>query len=395
MAQHMQQISSVRTPDRQVARATRPRRFKYLNIPFIVIAAALITYGLIVVYSAVANNTEYNFSRQLGGVAVGVVLMILLIRYDYHRLSNYMVFFIIITVVLIMMPRIPGIGISSNGALSWVGIGPLRFQPGEFAKIFVVLLAASTVARYGGRLNDIREYLKTLAILAIPFVCILTQPDLGTGLVYLFISGVALIVGGARPRYIVVTVAIIVIAVVGLFLIDPIADSIAGKDVLLKDYQRARLLVFMDNNYDPTGDGYNLQQAKIAIGSGGLFGHGFMNAAQSSLGYLPESSTDFVFCVLAEEFGFMGSALLLALYIALILVCFRIAHDAKDLFGTIIVMCAAGMWLFQILENIGMDCGLMPITGIPLPFVSYGSSFMVVNFVMLGLIGSVWAHNGR
>jgi rod shape determining protein RodA len=391
----MQQISSVRTPDRQVARATRPRRFKYLNIPFIVIAAALITYGLIVVYSAVANNTEYNFSRQLGGVAVGVVLMILLIRYDYHRLSNYMVFFIIITVVLIMMPRIPGIGISSNGALSWVGIGPLRFQPGEFAKIFVVLLAASTVARYGGRLNDIREYLKTLAILAIPFVCILTQPDLGTGLVYLFISGVALIVGGARPRYIVVTVAIIVIAVVGLFLIDPIADSIAGKDVLLKDYQRARLLVFMDNNYDPTGDGYNLQQAKIAIGSGGLFGHGFMNAAQSSLGYLPESSTDFVFCVLAEEFGFMGSALLLALYIALILVCFRIAHDAKDLFGTIIVMCAAGMWLFQILENIGMDCGLMPITGIPLPFVSYGSSFMVVNFVMLGLIGSVWAHNGR
>lgn len=385
----------MRTPDRQVARATRPRRFKYLNIPFIVIAAALITYGLIVVYSAVANNTEYNFSRQLGGVAVGVVLMILLIRYDYHRLSNYMVFFIIITVVLIMMPRIPGIGISSNGALSWVGIGPLRFQPGEFAKIFVVLLAASTVARYGGRLNDIREYLKTLAILAIPFVCILTQPDLGTGLVYLFISGVALIVGGARPRYIVVTVAIIVIAVVGLFLIDPIADSIAGKDVLLKDYQRARLLVFMDNNYDPTGDGYNLQQAKIAIGSGGLFGHGFMNAAQSSLGYLPESSTDFVFCVLAEEFGFMGSALLLALYIALILVCFRIAHDAKDLFGTIIVMCAAGMWLFQILENIGMDCGLMPITGIPLPFVSYGSSFMVVNFVMLGLIGSVWAHNGR
>ncbi len=385
----------MRTPDRQVARATRPRRFKYFNIPFIVIAAALITYGLIVVFSAVANNAEYNFSRQLGGVAVGVVLMILLIRYDYHRLSNYMVFFIIITVVLIMMPRIPGIGISSNGALSWVGIGPLRFQPGEFAKIFVVLLAASTVARYGGRLNDIREYLKTLAILAIPFVCILTQPDLGTGLVYLFISGVALIVGGARPRYIVVTVAIIVIAVVGLFLIDPIADSIAGKDVLLKDYQRARLLVFMDNSYDPTGDGYNLQQAKIAIGSGGLFGHGFMNAAQSSLGYLPESSTDFVFCVLAEEFGFMGSALLLALYIALILVCFRIAHDAKDLFGTIIVMCAAGMWLFQILENIGMDCGLMPITGIPLPFVSYGSSFMVVNFVMLGLIGSVWAHNGR
>ena len=120
-----------------------------------------------------------------------------------------------------------------------------------------------------------------------------------------------------------------------------------------------------------------------------------MQATQSSMGFLPEAPTDFVFCILAEEFGFVGALVLLAFYIGLIVTSVRVARGASDLFGTIIVICIVGMWLFQILENIGMDCGLMPITGIPLPFISYGSSFMVVNFVMLGLINSVWVHSGR
>ena len=151
----------------------------------------------------------------------------------------------------------------------------------------------------------------------------------------------------------------------------------------------------MNNDYDPTGDGYNLQQAKIAVGSGGFFGKGYLNSTQSSLGYLPEAPTDFIFCVLAEEFGFVGSVLLLVLYAALIIKAYGIAKDANNLFGSIVVMCIAGMWLFQVMENIGMDLGIMPITGIPLPFISYGSSFMIVNFVLLGLIGSVWAQSKR
>jgi rod shape determining protein RodA len=214
-------------------------------------------------------------------------------------------------------------------------------------------------------------------------------------MVYLFIAGVALLVGGARPRYIAIVAGVLVGGIVALFLIDPIADAIAGHDVLLKNYQRARLLVFLDNSYDTSGDGYNLRQAKIAVGSGGILGKGWMNATQSTLGYLPEAPTDFIFCVLGEQFGFVGALALLALYGLLIAIIYRIAYNANDLFGTVLVMCAAGMWLFQILENIGMDIGLMPITGIPLPFMSYGSSFMVVNFVMLGFIGSVWAHSGR
>ena len=319
--------------------------------------------------------------------------MIVFWRFDYRRLSEFTTLFLIVNVVLILSPHLPLIGVEAKGAQSWINVG-MQIQPGEFAKITVILLDASVMARYGGKLDDPREYLKALGLMLIPFVCIMTQPDLGTGLVYLFIAAVALVVGGARPKFLLLTLLAGVIAVVCVFVIDEIIKGSSGEYKLLKDYQRSRLLVFLNPDADPTGDGYNLKQAQIAIGSGGLFGQGYMQGSQHALGILPEAPTDFIFCVLAEELGFFGVAVLLALYISLVLICFRIAATAGDLFGLLIVMCAVGMWLFQILENIGMTCGLMPITGIPLPFMSSGSSFMVVNFAMLGLIGSVWAHNG-
>lgn len=390
----MNEISSVKPQDPDLAKAYKPKRFKYLNPSFLAVACALVLVGLLVQLSATSANSEYSFSRQAMGVAVGIVLFIVVSRIDYHVLGGLTSLFLVINVVLLLSPHLPVIGVEVKGAQSWVNIG-IQIQPGEFAKITVVLLAASIMARYGGRLDDLREYLKALGILAIPFICVMTQPDTGTGMVYLAISLFALIAGGANWKFIVGTVGIVAALVVGLFLIDPVIDSLVGSDVLLKEYQRSRLLVFMDSSYDLSGEGYNLQQAKIAIGSGGLLGKGFMQATQSSLGFLPEAPTDFVFCVFAEEFGFVGALVLMALYIALIVVSLRIARNSNDLFGSIIVCCIVGMWLFQVLENIGMTCGLMPITGIPLPFMSYGSSFMLVNFVMLGLINSVWAHNGR
>lgn len=390
----MNEISSVKPQDPDLAKAYKPKRFKYLNPSFLAVACALVLVGLLVQLSATSANSEYSFSRQAMGVAVGIVLFIVVSRIDYHVLGGLTTLFLVINVVLLLSPHLPVIGVEVKGAQSWVNIG-IQIQPGEFAKITVVLLAASIMARYGGRLDDLREYLKALGILAIPFICVMTQPDTGTGMVYLAISLFALIAGGANWKFIVGTVGIVAALVVGLFLIDPVIDSLVGSDVLLKEYQRSRLLVFMDSSYDLSGEGYNLQQAKIAIGSGGLFGKGFMQATQSSLGFLPEAPTDFVFCVFAEEFGFVGALVLMALYVALIVVSLRIARNSNDLFGSIIVCCIVGMWLFQVLENIGMTCGLMPITGIPLPFMSYGSSFMLVNFVMLGLINSVWAHNGR
>lgn len=392
MAQ-LPQISSVKIPDKAVADATRSRRFPTLNMPLIAIVILLAGYGLLIVWSAVYNDENYNFFRQAAGVAVGAVLMILIWRFDYRRLSQYTTTFLIINVVLILSPHLPLIGVEAKGAQSWINIG-MQIQPGEFAKVTVILLAASVMARYGGKLDDLREYLKALAILLIPFVCIMTQPDLGTGLVYLFIVGTALVVGGTRPKFLLLTLLAGIIFIVAVFALDEAIRGASGEYTLVKDYQRSRLLVFLDPESDLSGEGYNLAQAKIAIGSGGLFGQGYMQGSQHALGLLPEAPTDFIFCVLAEELGFLGVVVLLGLYVSLVLISLRIAGSSSDVFGLLIVMCIVGMWLFQILENIGMTCGLMPITGIQLPFVSYGSSFMVVNFVMLGLIGSVWAHNG-
>ena len=393
------QINSVKAPDKIVAQATRPRRFPWLNLPFIVVIALLVSYGLVIVLSAVTGDPDYSFSRQLSNVALGTVLMILVWRFDYRRLSDFTTIFLVVSVALILSPHIPGLGTDAGmGAQSWIKLGPLpQVQPGEFAKITVILLDASVMARYGGRLDDAREYLKALGIMLIPFVCIMTQPDLGTGLVYLFITAVALVVGGARPKFLLITLAAGIVAVIAVFAIDEVLKYQKPDGTyeyrLLKNYQRARLTVFLDPDSDPTGDGYNLKQAQIAIGSGGLFGKGLFQGTQHTLGLLPEAPTDFIFCVLAEELGFFGVMVLLALYASLVLICFRIAGASSDLFGMVIVMCGVGMWLFQILENIGMDVGLMPITGIPLPFVSYGSTGMVLNFVMLGFIGSVWTHN--
>lgn len=392
----MTMISQMRSPDASMHKAARVRRRREfpLPIPFVLSIVLLTVYGLIVSFSATASDADYSFSRQLFGVVLGVVAMIAIWRLDFRQLGDYVTVFMIINIVLIMSPHLPLIGTESNGALSWVHLGPIRFQPGEFAKITVILMDASIMARYRGRLDDRNEYLKALGLMAVPFLCIMTQPDLGTGLVYMCIGAFALMIGGARVRYLVWTVVALVAAVAAVLIVDPILDAAFGQDVLLKDYQKSRLLVFMDSSYDTSGDGYNLQQAKIAIGSGGLFGKGFMNATQSSLGFLPEAPTDFVFCVLAEEFGFVGALVLLCMYLCLLISSLRIARASQSLFGMIVVVCIVGMWCFQIFENIGMDIGLMPITGIPLPFVSYGSSFMLVNFVCLGLIGSVWVHNG-
>lgn len=393
------QINSVKAPDKIVAQATRTRRFPWLNLPFIVVIVLLVSYGLVIVLSAVTDDPDYSFSRQLSNVALGTVLMILVWRFDYRRLSDFTTIFLVVSVALILSPHIPGLGTDAGmGAQSWIKLGPLpQVQPGEFAKITVILLDASVMARYGGRLDDAREYLKALGIMLIPFVCIMTQPDLGTGLVYLFITAVALVVGGARPKFLLITLVAGIVAVIAVFAIDEVLKYQKPDGTyeyrLLKNYQRARLTVFLDPDSDPTGDGYNLKQAQIAIGSGGLFGKGLFQGTQHTLGLLPEAPTDFIFCVLAEELGFFGVMVLLALYASLVLICFRIAGASSDLFGMVIVMCGVGMWLFQILENIGMDVGLMPITGIPLPFVSYGSTGMVLNFVMLGFIGSVWTHN--
>lgn len=389
------QIHSINAPDKAVTAVNKQSRFPTLNIPFLTVSLLLVCLGLVVVWSAVYSNDDYSFTRQLSGVAIGLVFMILIFKLDYRRLSDFTTLLIIVNVILILSPHLPLIGVEVKGAQSWVNLFGFQFQPGELAKLTVILLASSVVSRYGGSLDDSREYLKALGIMLIPFLCVMTQPDLGTGLVYIFVAAIALVAGGARLKFLIASLIVAIALFLLLLGIDELLKGMSGEYKLLKDYQRSRLMVFVDQTYAQTDEGYNLAQAKIAIGSGGFFGKGLLQATQSTMGFLPEAPTDFIFCVLAEEFGFLGVMVLLGLYLALIMIGLGIARSAGNLFGSVIVMCILGMWLFQILENIGMTVGLMPITGIPLPFVSFGSSFMIVNFMLLGLICSVWAHRGR
>ncbi len=396
MASSLPEISTVRTAGSSSVKL--PKAFSRFNtgvLPLIIVATLLVVYGLIICWSATANDPDYSFTRQLAGTAVGLVLMLIVWHIDYRIFASMSTLLLVINVVLILSPHLPIIGVKAMGAQSWIRIG-MQIQPGEFAKVTVVLYAASLIARYGGLLDDAREYCKVVGLLLIPFICIMTQPDLGTGLVYLFISGTALVMGGAKPKYLLLTVAAGVAAIILILILDEFLKYETSPGVyeyrLLKQYQRSRLTVFLNPSQDVSGEGYNLNQAMTTIGSGGLFGKGLFQGTQATYGFLPEAPTDFIFCILAEELGFVGAVVLLALYGALVFVSVRIARASEDLFGMLIVCSVVGMWLFQILENIGMTCGLMPITGIPLPFVSYGSSFMVVNFIMLGLIGSVCTH---
>ncbi len=371
-----------------------PKFLSGVNIGFLLFVVLLVIYGLVVCYSAVAENSQYSFSRQLIGLALGLIISIIVFRFDTDRLAKATIPLLVISVVLILSPHLPVIGVTAMGARSWVKIG-MQFQPGEFAKVTVILFCASLVSRYGGTISNLKQYCKVVGLLSIPFICILTQPDLGTGLVYLVISAVVLIAGGARWRYIIATVLVVVGAFISILLIDEILKVQTSDGTweykLLKNYQRNRLFVFLNqNDVDSSSEGYNLAQAMIAIGSGGAFGKGLFASSQSSLGFLPEAPTDFIFCVLSEELGFVGVIALLLLYSGLLLMTIRIAKSASSLFGMLICLGTCGMWLFQILENIGMCCGVMPITGIPLPFVSYGSSFMIVNFACVGLIMSIW-----
>ncbi|MDR2105833.1 MAG: rod shape-determining protein RodA [Coriobacteriales bacterium] len=374
------------------AGAVLRRILSVVNIPLLIVLIGLTAYGLFIVRSAVEGNVNYSFSRQVLGVGVGLILMLVLWRIDYHRLTEFIVVLLVIDFLLVLSPLFPFIGETVNGARSWINVFGQQIQPGEFAKIITIVVMAALLSKYRGRLDSGRDYLKCLGILVALLLCIMLQPDLGTGLVFFAIGMTIFFTGGVNWKWLVLTLLVIAAAITLVVTLDPVLDDAFGSDVLLKDYQMNRLLVFVNEDLDPTGAGYNLKQAKIAIGSGGMFGKGLGQATQSTLGFVPEAPTDFVFCILAEGLGFVGCLGLLALYLALIASSFWVSLRADDHFGTLIVMGCMGMWVFQILENIGMTCGLMPITGIPLPFVSYGSSFMLTNFMAVGLILSIWAH---
>jgi len=264
------------------------------------------------------------------------------------------------------------------------------FQPSEPAKLVTIVVMAAVIASYKGSIERPRDLARILGLLAIPLGLILLQPDLGTGMVFVAITAGMLLIGGLKARWFLVLGVAAAVLVAGLLSVNSTLDRAIGEDVLIKQYQLNRLLVFVDPTLDPKGAGYNLEQSKIAIGSGELTGKGLKSGTQSNLRFLPEPHTDFIFAVTAEELGFVGGLILLGLYLALLVTSLEIAATSRDLFGSLIVAGIMAMWTFQILENMGMTMGLMPITGIPLPFMSFGSSFMVTNMLAVGMLLSVW-----
>ena len=366
-------------------------------VPFSLLAvvAALVACGLVTVYVAVASDSDYSFSRQVLGVGLGVVAMVAFWAFDYRTFSTWVVPLLVVDCVLILLPMVPGLGVEINGATSWVKLGPVTFQPSELAKPVTILMVAAACSKYGGHITKGTDYLKMLALVLVPF-CLLVTEDLGTALVIFIFGFFILWVAGSAKRWLFLTLVVLVVLVAAVLGLNGVISTWTGGAVqLIEDYQMSRLLVFVDpDNPDYSDDAYNLNQAEIAVGSGEISGKGFGNATQSSGGFLPEPATDFIFCVFAEQYGFMGCFVLLCLYLALLAVALNIGLKSSDLFGLLIAVGVMGMWLFQIVENIGMDIGLMPITGIPLPFMSYGSSFMLTNFICIGLLCSVWARRG-
>lgn len=395
------------------------RRLWFVNWLLLGIVALLAVYGSVMVQSATSGMTGGPglFKRHLIGLALGLLPLVFMWALDYRQLSGWIGPLLSLDALLILSPKIPGLGSTAKGATSWLALGGLRlFQPSEPAKLVTIVIMAIVIASYRGKIERGRDVARVLGILAIPLGLILLQPDLGTGLVFVAITAGMLLIGGLQPRWLI-ALGLAGVLLVGTLLgvnegmnrllsrgpYDPayIAASDSGsrqrleavKDtsVLIKRYQMNRLLVFFDPSLDPSGAGYNLEQSKIAIGSGELTGKGLRDqSTQSNLRFLPEPHTDFIFSVTGEELGFLGGVLLLGLYLTLLVTSLEIAAQSRDLLGSLVVAGIISMWTFQILENMGMTMGLMPITGIPLPFMSFGSSFMITNMAAVGMVLSVW-----
>lgn len=377
------------------AKARMPRAKGILSEiyrPVLFSSLALVAYGLLVVWSASLTIAEASLPRQLVGFALGLVAAVVIWHYDYRNLANYTTALLIADIILFILPMIPGLSYAAKGMAGWIqipGIG-LRFQPSELMKLVTIFLIASVAAQYNGKIKAFSDYCKLCGTLLIPFLLLLTQ-DLGTSLIVLVAGASIIICAGAKKEWVIPTVIlIVVVAALVIF-----CSLTPGLPNILKEYQLKRLIVFVDPSVDPSGDGYNLQQAKIAVGSGGFLGKGIGHASQAGQGFLPEAHTDFVFALLAEEFGFVGAMVLLALFGWLMFSVVRLAQTIELPFGKLVLVGVVAMWAFQLLENVGMCLGIMPITGIPLPFISYGASSMVVQLSAVGMVQSVYRHRTK
>jgi len=354
------------------------RLLSHFDWPLLLLALMVIACGLITVTSASHQPGQLVSRiamRQIFWAGAGLGLLLLMLSFDYHRLERYGYLAYGISVLLLAL--VPIIGTSGGGARRWLPLGPFAIQPSEFAKIGVVIALARYLHReVGERPLALRSVLFALLLYGIPAALVLKQPDLGTVIAIGMAAGAILLVAGLRMSWI----------------IGVLATSAAAAPYLwshLKPYQQRRILTFMDPDSDPLGAGYHVIQSKIAIGSGMVQGKGYMNGTQNRLNFLPEQHTDFIFSVFAEEWGFLGAMVLLGLYAALLVRCVIVASRARDSFGVLLAAGLTGGIFCQVIVNIGMATGSMPVVGITLPFLSYGGSSMLVCLMSIGMLMNI------
>ncbi len=355
-------------------------------------AILLSAIGVGLNYSSTWRGLEFNgqdpltyVKRQIIFVALGIAVMIAATFLDYRLYRDFAN-----QAYLLVMLALVGVlffGVERNGARAWYELPGLTFQiqPAEFAKVAVVIALAAFVANHDGHLRLV-TLSNAYLMLAVPLGLIYLQPDLGTMLVFVAIGMGVLLVSGAQLKHIFVTSLLGVIVVVGMFN----SDNLGGP-ALLRQTQEQRLTAFLDPGFDVQGASYNINQSQIAIGAGGISGQGWLQGTQTNLNLVPEQETDFIFTALGEEFGFIGVCVLLLLYAYMLARIWFITRASNDLFGTFACVGALSMFTFQIFQNVGMTMGIMPITGIPLPFLSHGGSSTVVAFGLVGLVINISA----
>ena len=362
-----------------------PRLVRNIDWVLVAVTFTLVAFGFVAVFSATSSLTAsdpwYYVKRQALRMGVGVALAVAALLIDYRVWGRYVR--LLYAGAILLLLAVPVFGPTIMGAGRWLVIGPVQLQPSELAKVIVII----TLARHLSMKDEVDRPLDLLSPIlhvGLPMTLVMLQPDLGTALIFVGILFGMLYVRGYPSKY------LIVVGVAGLLVFIAAALlSLYGWLPLLKDYQVRRLLIFLDPYSDRTGWGWNVIQSMIAIGSGGFFGKGLFSGSQTQLDFLPSRHTDFIFSVVAEELGFLGAFSLLALYGIFLSRCVRLVALAKDRFGALVIPGLASMVLFHVLINVGMTLGVMPVTGLPLPFVSAGGTSLTVNLVAVGIILNV------
>jgi rod shape determining protein RodA len=352
------------------------RSMRDLDWPLIIVAMLICGMGVLQIYSATRGTVwEDAWWKQTLWVAAGFFVMWIVSQIDYHSLLGQAFVFYFLSLASLI--AVLFIGTTRYGGRRWIGYGSFRFQISEFVKTVIILLVARYLIELKTERVEGRDLLKLGGLILLPMLLVMKQPDLGTALTYLPILGIGVVLAGLRWQYIAV-VAVILVLVLPL-----------GWSFVLKDYQKARLVTFLDPEEDPRGSGYQVIQSKIAVGAGGMWGRGVTKGTQTQLRFLPVPHTDFIFSAFAEEHGFVGVVVMLGLYFLLLMQIVQNAQMAPDRAGMYICMGVCALLLFHVLVNIGMVVGRMPVTGIPLPLMSYGGSSILSFFLMLGLINGV------